>query len=86
MRIIQASYYGLAIGRNSKGRNVIYATDGGRDASTDNNQIDMFDGNFKYLGSFTDPDIPSNFPPSWERLAFKTLTISLRILRGVWRQ
>jgi uncharacterized protein (TIGR03118 family) len=54
------SYYGLAIGQNSKGQNVIYATDGGRDASTDNNQIDMFDGHFKYLGSFTDPDIPSN--------------------------
>jgi uncharacterized protein (TIGR03118 family) len=54
------SYYGLAIGRNSKGQNVIYATDGGRAANTDNNQIDMFDGNFKYLGSFTDSDIPSN--------------------------
>ena len=68
------SYYGLAIGRNSKGQNVIYATDGGRDANTDNNQIDMFDGNFKYLGSFTDPDATSH--PTWGRLVFKTSTIS----------
>jgi uncharacterized protein (TIGR03118 family) len=57
------SYYGLAIGRNSKGQNVIYATDGGRGEKTDNNQIDMFDGNFQYLGSFTDKDIPSSVPP-----------------------
>jgi uncharacterized protein (TIGR03118 family) len=54
--IFPSSYAGLAIGRNSKGQNVIYATDGGRDETHDNNQIDMFDGNFKYLGSFTDPD------------------------------
>jgi uncharacterized protein (TIGR03118 family) len=54
--LFPGSYAGLAIGRNSKGQNVIYATDGGRDASHDNNQIDMFDGSFKYLGSFTDPD------------------------------
>ena len=53
------SYYGLAIGRNSKGQNVIYATDGGQDATQDNNQIDMFDGGFNYLGSFTDTGIPS---------------------------
>jgi uncharacterized protein (TIGR03118 family) len=57
------SYYGLAIGRNSKGQNVIYATDGGRDETHDNNQIDMFDGNFQYLGSFTDKEIPSNVSP-----------------------
>jgi uncharacterized protein (TIGR03118 family) len=57
------SYYGLAIGRNSKGQNVIYATDGGRDETHDNNQIDMFDGNFQYLGSFTDKDIPSSVSP-----------------------
>jgi len=53
-----AGYGGLAIGRNSKGQNVIYATDGGRDETHDNNQVDMFDGNFKYLGSFSDADIP----------------------------
>jgi uncharacterized protein (TIGR03118 family) len=52
--IFPAGYGGLAIGRNSKGQNVIYATDGGQDVSHDNNQIDMFDGNFNYLGSFTD--------------------------------
>lgn len=27
--------------------------------NTDNNEIDMFDGNFNYLGSFTDPYVPS---------------------------
>jgi uncharacterized protein (TIGR03118 family) len=53
------SYYGLTVGRNSHGQNVIYATDGGASENTDNNQIDMFDGKFMYLGFFTDPDIPS---------------------------
>jgi uncharacterized protein (TIGR03118 family) len=62
-RSYPASYYGLAIGRNSKGQSVIYATDGGRDETHDKNQIDMFNEKLKYLGSFTDQDIPSNFPP-----------------------
>jgi uncharacterized protein (TIGR03118 family) len=56
-------YGGLAIGRNSKGQNVIYATDGGQDVSHDNNEIDMFDGDFNYLGSFTDP-VPEGGPNS----------------------
>jgi uncharacterized protein (TIGR03118 family) len=59
--IFPASYAGLAIGRNHKGQNVIYATDGGRDPGTINNQIDMFDGTFNYLGSFTEPT-PNNIP------------------------
>jgi uncharacterized protein (TIGR03118 family) len=57
-----ANYYGLAIGQNSKGQNVIYATDGGASAESDNNQIDMFDGKFEYLGSFTDGDRDIKIP------------------------
>jgi uncharacterized protein (TIGR03118 family) len=63
-----SSYAGLAIGRNSKGQNVIYATDGGRDETHDNNQIDMFDGNFEYLGSFKDPGKHPKIP--WYMGAF----------------
>ena len=55
-----ASYTGLAIGKNSSGQNVIYAADSGGSATTSNNQIDMYDGSFNYLGSFTDPNAPSN--------------------------
>jgi len=59
-RSFPASYYGLAIGRNSRGQNVIYAADGGTGVATDNNEIDMFDDEFKYLGSFSDPNVPSD--------------------------
>lgn len=52
-RAFPASYTGLAIGQNSRGQNVIYATD------FNNGDIDMFDGSFNFLGSFTDPDPPS---------------------------
>jgi uncharacterized protein (TIGR03118 family) len=55
-----ASYYGLAIGRNSRGQAVIYAADGGTTVDTDNNEIDMFDDHFNYLGSFIDPNVPSD--------------------------
>jgi uncharacterized protein (TIGR03118 family) len=62
-RSFPAGYGGLAIGRNSKGQKVIYATDGGQDVAHDNNLIDMFDGNFKYLGSFTDHEkAPNDIP------------------------
>ena len=59
-RPFPASYYGLAIGQNSKKQTVIYAADGGISVTINNNEIDMFDGNFNYLGSFSDPNIPSN--------------------------
>jgi uncharacterized protein (TIGR03118 family) len=59
-RRFPASYYGLAIGRNSRGQDVIYAADGGASVDTDNNEIDMFDDEFDYLGSFSDPQVPSD--------------------------
>jgi uncharacterized protein (TIGR03118 family) len=59
-RRFPASYYGLAIGQNSRGQNIIYAADGGTSVTTDNNEIDMFDDEFEYLGSFSDPHIPSD--------------------------
>ena len=49
-----ASYTGLAITHHASG-NRIYATD------TANNKVDVYDGFFKFLGSFTDPAIPPNF-------------------------
>jgi uncharacterized protein (TIGR03118 family) len=59
-RRFSGSYYGLAIGENSRGQTVIYAADGGTSATTDNNEIDMFNDEFEYLGSFSDPHIPSD--------------------------
>jgi uncharacterized protein (TIGR03118 family) len=49
-----ASYTGLDIGKNSQGRNVIYAADSGGSLTASNNRIDMFDGNLNLLGNFTD--------------------------------
>lgn len=49
-----ASYQGLAIGRDSHGRNVIYAADTGFSPTFSNNEIDMFGGSFQPIGHFTD--------------------------------
>ena len=52
-----AIYTGLAIGRDSSGRRVLYAAD------ALNNRIDMIDGAWKPIGHFTDS---SSFVPSGE--------------------
>jgi uncharacterized protein (TIGR03118 family) len=57
-----ASYDALAIGKNSLGQNVLYAADGGLDPINTNNRIDMFGGDFHSLGSFTDPNVASQYP------------------------
>jgi len=50
----KASYTGLAITSNKQG-NFLYAAD------TANNKIDVYDGTFKYVKSFTDSTIPKGF-------------------------
>lgn len=57
-----ASYTGLDLGRNSGGRNVLYAADGGYSPTFSNNRIDMFDRLYHSLGSFTDPDVALSYP------------------------
>ncbi len=57
-----ASYTGLAMARNSHGQNVLYAGDSGTGPTTSNNRIDMFDGSFHSIGSFTDPNEVSQYP------------------------
>jgi uncharacterized protein (TIGR03118 family) len=52
----RADYTGLVIAQNSQGQNVLYAAD------FHNNKIDMFDGGFHSLGSFTDPSVPAQYP------------------------
>jgi len=49
-----ASYTGLAITSKPSG-NFIYAAD------TNNNKVDVYDGNFKFVTSFTDTTIPKGF-------------------------
>jgi len=49
-----ASYTGLAITSYSTG-NTLFAAD------TANNKVDMYDGNFNLIGSFSDSTIPSGF-------------------------
>jgi uncharacterized protein (TIGR03118 family) len=57
----RADYPGLVIAQ-SHGKNVLYAAD------FNNNRIDMFDGSFHSLGSFTDPSVHSQYPTfnSWQ--------------------
>jgi uncharacterized protein (TIGR03118 family) len=52
----RADYTGLVIAQNSHGQNVLYAAD------FHNNKIDMFDGSFHSLGSFTDASVPAQYP------------------------
>jgi hypothetical protein len=40
-------------------RYVLYAADSGSGATTSNNRIEMFDGHFHSLGSFTYPNVTS---------------------------
>ena len=51
-----AVYSGLALGQNSLGQNVLYA------ASPSLNRVDVFDGSFNSLGSFTDPNVAAQYP------------------------
>jgi uncharacterized protein (TIGR03118 family) len=48
-----AIYTGLDIAQNSHGQNVLYAAD------IIHNRVEMFDGGFNSLGSFTDPSVTS---------------------------
>src|SRR5262249_15449291 len=47
-----ASYPGLALGKNSRGQNVLYAANWGL-----NLDFDIFDGGFNPIGSFGDPAV-----------------------------
>jgi uncharacterized protein (TIGR03118 family) len=51
-----AVFTSLAIAQNSRGQTVLYATD------FLNNRVDMFDGHFNLIGSFTDPNVTSVDP------------------------
>jgi uncharacterized protein (TIGR03118 family) len=51
-----ASYTGLAIGVN-QGANFIYAAD------HNNNKVDIYDGAFNFVKSFTDPNLPADSAP-----------------------
>lgn len=51
-----ASYTGLAITSNANG-NMLFAAD------LANNKVDIYDGNFTLVNSFTDPTIPVGFAP-----------------------
>jgi len=51
-----AVYTGLAITSHGSG-NMLYATDFG------NNKVDVYDGTFKFVKSFTDTSLPAGFAP-----------------------
>jgi hypothetical protein len=55
-----ASYADLSMARNKAGQMILYATDSGISAAQSNNDVAMYDGNFHLLGTFTDPNAPSN--------------------------
>lgn len=52
-----ASYTGLAITNKTSG-NMIYAAD------FNNNKVDVYDGNFAFVTSFTDHSLPAGFAPA----------------------
>jgi len=52
-----AFYTGLAIGTDSSGNTFIYAADQA------NNKVDIYDGGFNFIKSFTDPKIPLGYAP-----------------------
>ena len=55
---VGAVYTGLAIAVDASGKAFLYAADDGP-----NSRIDMFDGTFTFLKSFSDPGIPKGFAP-----------------------
>jgi uncharacterized protein (TIGR03118 family) len=59
---VPASYTGLAIGKDSHGRNILYAADGGYAPDFSNNRVDMFDRFFHRVRSFTDPNASIQYP------------------------
>jgi uncharacterized protein (TIGR03118 family) len=59
---IPASYTGLALARDGQGRNILYAGDSGYSPDVSNNRVDMFDRHFHGIGSFTDPNVSSQYP------------------------
>jgi uncharacterized protein (TIGR03118 family) len=52
-----ASYPGLALGKNSRGQNVLYAANLGAVK-----QFEMFDGSFDPIGTFTDAAVAVEYP------------------------
>jgi uncharacterized protein (TIGR03118 family) len=57
-----ASYTGLAMARVGQDHEVLYAADSGTGPTTSNNRIDMLDGGFHPVGSFTDTNVASQYP------------------------
>jgi uncharacterized protein (TIGR03118 family) len=68
---IPASYTGLALGKNGKGQNVLYGADSGFSPDVSNNRIDMFDGGWHSLGSFTDTKVNVPGSPLYGNTAFQ---------------
>jgi hypothetical protein len=53
-----AGYDDLSFARNRDGNMVMYVTDGGQTLATANNWIEIYDGNFNLLRTFTDAFAP----------------------------
>ena len=64
-----ASYTGLAIALTNSG-NFLYAAD------TKNNLVDIYDGNFNFVKSFTDSSIPSGYSPYGVQVIATTLYVT----------
>jgi uncharacterized protein (TIGR03118 family) len=66
------AYTGLDIARNSQGQNVLYAAD------ILQNRVEMFNGDFKAIGSFTDPTVTS-IEPSFGAWSVQTVNGKLYV-------
>jgi len=58
---VNAGYPGLALGKNSRGQNVLYASNWGSNPSFVDLGFDMFDSAFNPVGSFADPAVEVQF-------------------------
>ena len=66
------AYTGLDIAQNSQGQDVLYAAD------FLHNRVEMFDGEFKAMGSFTDPTVTS-IEPSFGAWSVQTVNGKLYV-------
>lgn len=73
---IGASYTALTIFTNSLGNSFLYATN-----NTDGGGIDMFDGGFNFIETFSDPQIPQNFSPYGARVINDQLWVTFASIK-----
>jgi len=58
---VNSGYPGLALGKNSRGQNILYTANWGANPPFQNVGFDMFDSHLNLVGSFTDPAVQTEY-------------------------